>query len=148
MNTFYQFCVSACVFLLFITMSINFVNMLNVFPSTLEGGFVTGNTTASTYENLTATNSTSYMSMGDIWTIVGVGALIGGIALAILTQSVTIIGAYLFGLIFWSSYLNVVGILFIGGAITGALVILMSMVTIGMVLLFAGAIIGMFTGSG
>jgi hypothetical protein len=77
----------------------------------------------------------------------GITAL-GAIGIAYLTRTTNMIGVYLFGTFFWSSWLNVIRILndtsflsFPGG------LALIGMISVGMTFMFIGAVIGLLSGS-
>ena len=80
---------------------------------------------------------------------VSVGSLIGvgfGAAISWLTKTTSGLGVGLFSGVFWSSYLNVSQILNAGNFLSDAGVLIIIHIVVA--LLFVGAIIGMFSGSG
>ncbi len=147
-NTYFQVCVYICICMIVFTMSINFVSAMGVFPTTAPVGFQTGNTTGQTFQNLTNVENETVANLGidDLFVIILTGAALGGILVAWLTHSTTILGIYVFSVVFWASYgraLAVLGWQFLE-PISGFIMI----GTVGMSFIFAGAIAGMLSGSG
>jgi hypothetical protein len=149
MNTYTSFCIAGCIFFIFISMSMGFIDMSGAFPSSGTTNIQIGNTTGSV-SNMTGTvvGEAGHISIGEIWAV-GTGlAIVGVVAGAILTKSTNMIGVYLFGTIFWSCWLNVCGIMTMNGFLNfSAGLALIGMITIGMTFMFIGAIIGMLSGS-
>jgi len=84
-------------------------------------------------------------AMSDFWTgLIGL-ELLGAGLVAILTRSLTIVGVYIFGAVFWTSYGMSHEILSYGGYIPGDFLAIFG---ICMMFLFIAAVIGMLTGSG
>jgi len=83
---------------------------------------------------------TSVGGMVGVLTIVAAGA-----ATTFITRSPVFIGITLFGLVFWSSYLNTLNIIKIGNYLPTEFELI---VTTGVVFIFVGAVIGMLSGSG
>jgi hypothetical protein len=150
MNTFNSICIAGCIFMTFISMSIGFINLSGAFgvttPTTIS---VNGNATQ-TVENLSQniTGTAGKMDWNSLWLIAtGITAL-GVIGLAFMTGTTNMIGVYLFGTFFWSSWLNVVNIMRLGGFLDfSAGVALITMITVGMTFMFIGAVIGMLSGA-
>jgi hypothetical protein len=149
MNTFNSFCIGACIFMIFLGFSFGFIDAMGSFPTSQTSPFGT-DSSLDIVENLSSniTGSSGKMSWGQMWGI-GTGALtIGVIGIAILTGTTNMIGVYLFGTFFWSSWASLVGILYTFSFLSsGAGLILLTMITVGMSIMFVGAIIGMLSGS-
>jgi len=149
MNTFNSFCIGACIFMIFLGFSFGFIDAMNAFPTSKTSPFGTDNS-LNIVQNLSSniTGTTGGLSWGQIWGI-GTGAIaLGVIGMAILTRTTNMIGVYLFGTFFWSSWASLVGILYTFSFLTsGAGLILVTMITVGMSVMFIGAIIGMLSGS-
>ena len=152
-GTFYQTCAYICMCLIAVNLAFAFVTGLGVFGNDFTGGVVAGEdaqSAAGEYMNVTAsTDSESYTGMNALWIIVS-GSAVGagaGLLLGFITHSSVFVGIGLFSGVFWSSYLNSLGILNTGGFLSS----LEGFVLIGtalMVFMFAGAVIGMLSGSG
>jgi len=78
-----------------------------------------------------------------------IGLVVAGTAIGIgvgyITSSLVPVGISIFGSVFWASFINMHTVLSIGGYIPGEI---LTIITIGTVLVFVAAIIGMITGSG
>lgn len=128
------------------SLSVTLISSLGIFGSLDSGVSTDLENESSTFESI------SDITMNDFWSflsseegltsIIGLGATVG---LAILTRSPTLIGVGLFSTVFWTSYMNVNGILSIGGYLPVELMVIGYIV---MFFLWVGAVIGMITGSG
>lgn len=146
-----KFCMSACIFMIIVSLCMNFVFILNVY----------GTNVPSPVSNQTMADVTK-VAGGDVLSMLGTnivglftvallasGGLILVVALAGRTGSWNIVAAYLFGLVFWGSwgtniaYINSFGDFFSGEAMAALYLI----ITVVMVFIFAGATIGILGGS-
>lgn len=136
--------------MIFLGFSFGFIDAMGAFPTTHTGGFDSTDSSIDIVENLTSniSGASGKLSWGQMWGI-GTGAIaIGVIGIAILTGTTNMIGVYLFGTFFWSSWASLVGILYTFDFLeSGAGLILMTMITVGMAIMFVGAVIGMLSGS-
>jgi hypothetical protein len=140
LNTFYQVCIYITVGLVLVTLSINFVNALEIFPVEAKKGFdVAEGDTNSTFASLTQDDT----SMTNLWLMIITGAGIGGLLIAWFTHSPAILGVYVFSVVFWASYLNALG--FVMNYVPAGFLLIG---TVGMGFIFVGAIGGMLSGSG
>jgi hypothetical protein len=129
-------------------MSIGFINMSGAFAPTLPSGI--NGSGVGIAENLSQniTGGAGKIDWNGMWLMAtGITAL-GAIGIAYLTRTTNMIGVYLFGTFFWSSWLNVIRILndtsflsFPGG------LALIGMISVGMTFMFIGAVIGLLSGS-
>jgi len=148
LQNLYQICIFFSVGLMVFTLAVNFTVGLGVFgditPS--SGIDVYGQNSSDAVGDFTKNPDIFNLGVGDLWIIVfggaGIAAIGGSIAIAIATQNASFVGVYLFGVFFWSSYINTLGILAIV-AISPALLLLFS-IPIGFI--FVGAVIGMLAG--
>ena len=141
---------SACIFMILISLSMNLVSILNVF----------GTNTPSPIINQTTSDVTT-VAGGDILSLLGtniIGIFTGGIlaagglilvvALAGRTGSWNIVAAYLFGLVFWASWLANITVFkqgeFFSSPVMASVYL---MITVVMVFIFAGATIGILGGT-
>ena len=125
--------------LLVFTLAINFVDSLNVFPISLSTGMQIDNSTNA----IAVVTGNSDNTINSLWTIgVGLGA---GAALlgAFVSKSATPIALYIFGSIFWTSYLRALSIITFGGYIPTEYI---TMFTVGVVFLFVAAFISILAG--
>lgn len=150
MNTFSALCIAACVFMIFVGFSFGFVDAMGVFPVEQASPFDATDDSLEIVENLSQniTGTEGRMSWSTMWGIVTGAMLIGAIGISLITHTTNLIGVYIFGTFFWSSWINVVGILdtfdFLASA---AGLVLLTMITVGMSIMFIGAIVGMLSGA-
>lgn len=138
-NTFFQLCIYICIALIAVNISVAFVSTLNVFETDEDFGVKTGDNTTSTFSSFTGG-----FSIDDTWLTVLTVAGIFAVGVAIAMRSAIPVGAYLFSSVFWTAYVNSLGLL-------ESLSIPPDFLLIGTVLMFffwAGALAGMFGGSG
>jgi len=155
-ESFFQLCIIFSILVIIFTLSINFVNALGVFgDTTVDTGYDTnvGDITDAEYE----TSNTVFQKflpglpngVADIWGTVMTAGGIASIAVAILMHSAIPVGVYIFFTVFWTSYIRCIGVININGIFTSApLSGFLIIITVGMIILFMGALAGMFSGSG
>ena len=146
-----KFCMSACIFMIILSLSMNVVTIMGVFPSSVPSPII----------NQSITNA-SKVSGGDIFSIIGtnIGTLLSagflgatGLILAVMfatrTGSWSIVSAYLFGMVFWGSWIANLPMFSYGGYFASypALSAIYLLITVVMVFLFAGAAIGILGGN-
>lgn len=141
LNTFFQLCIYICIVVIVFTLAINFVNGIGVFEP-VKSGVPTGTDTNNTFGGFLQGGSISGMDAmwGVVLTVGGLIAVAGAIAM----HSAIPVGAYIFSGIFWTSYMNALGVL-------GSFFIPPEFQLIGTVMMFffwCGAVAGMFSGSG
>ena len=150
MNTFNSLCIGACVFMIFLGFSFGFIDAMGAFPSGPTSPFNANENQLDIVKNLTSnvSGTTGQMSWGEMWGIT-TGALTGLVIVgAILTGTTNMIGVYLFGTFFWASWASLIGILYTFDFLSsGAGLILVTMITVGMSIMFVGAVIGMLSGA-
>ena len=147
LNTFYQICIYITIAGILFTLSVNFVSGLGVFEYTGESGIQTGENVNSSVAAFTTSNDyQDGFVMDNLWAVVLAG-IAGGLVVAWLTHSTSVIGVYIFAFVFWSSYTNIVSMLYNNnflGELWGFIVI----GTVGITFVFIGAVAGMLSGSG
>ena len=139
MNTFSAFCMAACVFMIFVGMASIMVNSIGAFP-----GESVPNIDTTTSQSKFAVDYTNILSSVAIYGV----AIVAAIAAAFLTRTTNLAGIWIFDAIFWSGWLSMIPIFDAGGFllnVTGGIII--SMLTVGMDIMFIGAVVGMLTGS-
>ena len=144
LNTFFRAALYLSFALIIFNITVAFISGFNVFPvaDTPGTGEIQGD------EVVEKVSDNGFTGMEDIWSIIITGTVISGagaVLLAWLTHSTTPIGVYLFGAVFWTSYLSTFCIFSTGGFIPAGL---LNLFHVGSVLLFIAAVIGMLTGSG
>lgn len=144
-NTFYQYCVYICICLIVFSMSIAFVNSLDVFGIEYDVGYSGGDSSNESFVELTTNQSGVGFDMGDIWGMATIGTGLVGLLLVALTRSTVIIGVYIFSAVFWMSYVN---ILFVVYSLLVGLELFVVIGTTAMFFAWVGAIVGMLSGSG
>lgn len=150
MNTFGSLCISACVFMIFIGFGFGFVSAIGAFPISKTAPFDTGDTTSDVLSNLSSniTGAMGSITSGQLWAISTGLTIAGSVAFSILTGTTNVIGIWLFGSFFWSAWGSLVIIFAQFDFLkTGAGAILVTMITVGMAIMFYGAVIGMLSGS-
>ena len=144
LGNLYQICIFFTVGLMVFTLSINFVGAMDIFGTNPDlGPSVEGNS-SEIEKNFTKTAEKSGgFSIDLVWTLIISVEVIGGIGLAIATQSTSVLGAYIFGAVFWTSYINAMAII---GAVGFLPVGFLVLFTVPMIFIFIGAVIGMLSG--
>lgn len=136
--------------MIFIGMSMGFIGAINAFPTSMTSPIDTSSGDMDILENLTGniTGTTGTLTFGEMWGIATGAITVGAIVLSILTGTTNMIGIWLFGSFFWSSWVSLIGILYMFAFLTtGAGLILVTMITVGMSIMFVGAVIGMLSGT-
>jgi len=87
-------------------------------------------------------------NMNSIWLAITTLAGIGSVVASILTHNWLPIGLYVFGEVFWTSFINMWGVIDGAGYISNNLPGFLIIFFVVMVFVFIAAIIGMITGSG
>lgn len=155
-ESFFQLCIIFSILVIIFTLSINFVSALGVFgDTTIDTGYDTvisdvGDDTYETSDSIFKQILPGLPNgVSDIWgTVMTAGGIIS-IGVAILMHSAIPIGVYIFFTVFWSSYIRCIGIINVDGIFTTApLSGFLVIITVGMIILFMGALAGMFSGSG
>ena len=144
LGNLYQICIYFTIGLMVFTLSINFVGAMDIFGTNPDlGPSVEGNS-SDIEKNFTKTAEKSGgFSIDLVWTLIISVEVIGGIGLAIATQSTSVLGAYIFGAVFWTSYINAMTII---GAVGFLPVGFLVLFTVPMIFIFIGAVIGMLSG--
>lgn len=143
-NTFFQACTAFTILLLLFTLSVNFVSVSGFYPTNAETGIdINTTSTNETFQDVTGGYTPS--NIWSVWSLAGLIALGGSIAIAVLTRSSVFVGIYLFSIVFWTAYLNMLGITQLGNYVPGSFIFLG---TTSLVFIWMGAIIGMLSGSG
>lgn len=138
-DNLFRVCISFCLMLLAFSLVANFVDGLGIFPHTSSIG--TEITTSNALSQLTGLDNPSMQ--GIFLGVTGL-AFVGVVALCWATKNVVPLGLYLFGVIFWTSWIRMSSVMSYGGYIPAEL---LAVFTVGAIFLFVGAIIGMLTGS-
>ena len=140
LGTLFQTCLYFCLCIIIITLCINFVDGLNVFPTPIEAGFDASGSSDNIFSSLTNLGG----GLEYVWLL----ALGGGLAVTgftmLITHSTIPLGVYLFSAVFWTSYVRVLAVIYTWYIPSDFLVI----GTVVMLFLFAGAVAGMLGGSG
>jgi len=141
LNTFFRIAIFLCLALLVFTLAINFVNWTEAFPIDVDSGIsgVHGNDTLSKLTSLSDPN------MNFLWAICTTVTGAAAIGISVLTRSIVPVGVYVFGAVFWTSWIRMWSITQIGSLLP---VELTSIFFIAAIFLFIAAVVGMLTGSG
>lgn len=142
LSNFFRICVYFCLVCIVFTLCVNFVSGLGIFPTVSGGEDVDLSTTDITGTEIFDMLTPFDGGMQYIWllftSLTGITAFI----LARAFGTTTIIGVWLFGEIFWTSYANALGVLDVVSLINWEFVVLF---TSALCFVFIGAIISMFT---
>jgi len=140
-NTFFRICIFITLGLIIFSLAINFVEGLNIFPvSGSPHSNVTGVDNA-----LTVLTKLENPTMQGLFILVTSVTALLAVGLSYLTASITPLGIFIFGEVFWTAWIRSQVILSYGGFIPGDFLLLF---TVGALFVFIAAIIGMLTGSG
>jgi hypothetical protein len=153
-NSITKFCISASIFLILISLSMNFVLALGVFPTEMSSPVIDQSLVNATGEMVGSGDIFSFLgiSIASIFSVtvsLEVVGLAGVVWYAVRTGSFNLVAVYLFGMIFWDSWFGNLTLLGFNNYITDYPVIasLMLMITVVMVFIFAGATIGILGGN-
>ena len=151
LSTFYQICVYITITMVLFTLAVNFVSAMNIFQTGIDVGKDVSGNSSNIFSSFTDVSSEGYTGMNAIWNLL-LGSAIGlaaGAFLGLLMHSTVFMGIGLFSGVFWSSYINTIGIINVNNwLMTYPLSLFVVLGTVGMMFIFAGAIIGMLSGSG
>lgn len=139
LNTFFQLCIYFCICMIVLTLSINFINGLDIFETVETGVGISGDSD-NIFSQLTGLTG----GMEFIWLAVTSLAGVGAVLLATFMHSAIPVGAYLFSVVFWTSYGRSLSVL--SGLYIPSDFLLIG--TVAMLFIWAGALAGMFSGSG
>lgn len=148
MKTFFQICVIITLMLVVFTLCVNFVDGLGIFPVNVPAGFQVGSGTNSSFSNLTdVRDPVTGLSggMDALWKVCLTLSGIGAVVLGLFFHSTIPLAIYLFGAVFWTSYIRSFSVLSLNNYLPESFILIG---TVLMMFVFAGAIIGMFGGSG
>lgn len=143
MNTLFRIVFHITILLIVFNLSLSLITSISgtVFSDIDDPTVVEGNSAIGIFEKLTGLEGFSLGVWGFITGIAGIGVGI----LSVITKSYTLIGIYLFTTAFWTSYNGAISIINMNSWLPGGFILIISVV---MLLLFVGAIIGLTTGNG
>ena len=145
-NSLTRFCIAACVFTLLISLSMNLVVGIHAFGDMAPSPLLNGTSDAAK----TKLNAIEGILSGNIEVILGLGGILTLLAIAgcIASGNYSIIGPVIFIYVFWGSWgLNLSLFDSSGYFSSGTMLDVYHMITLGMSLLFVGALIGLFGGN-
>jgi|WetSurMetagenome_2_1015567.scaffolds.fasta_scaffold462384_2 hypothetical protein len=146
-NSFYKFCISACLFMIFISLAINLVSLTGAFPVHISG--VSGGNSTDLAKNVTSsTSDVLSIFTGNISSLILIGLAGSGLAVAIAaaikSSNWNIVSVYIFTTVFWGSWGKCLVLFHFGGFYDIPMVaMIVSILTLGMLLCFGGAVIGL-----
>lgn len=148
-ESFFETCVYITIILFVFTLLFNAIMSLGIYTTLTHpsGIDLDGNISDLIKDMTVSTQYSKGIVIENLWSVVLLGGL-GGVGLAIVTQSASILGIYIFCFFFWGSYGNLLSILSIGGFLTGGLWAFVIIGTGAVTILFVAAIVGMLSGSG
>lgn len=135
--SFFRFCIYICLCMIALSLVINFVNGLNAFPTKMSGGMSVKDT-SNALEQLTGLTG----GMESIWLLFTSLGAIGAVALAIAIGSFIPIAIYIYGTVFWTSFIRASSVLSFGGYIPSDLILIFSVI---IMFVFIASCIGMTT---
>lgn len=156
-DSLYQISIYFCIIMLIFSLSVSFVSAAGFYQTNVTSGPQLGDKSEEIVGNATKTNRSvsqkteeegldlpSKLTFGNLWPPLLFGGGLSVIGVAWITRSPRVIGAFAFGLVFWSAYLNMNSIINIGGYMPGFG--FTAIFHSGISLMFIGAMIGIFTG--
>lgn len=148
-----KFCISACIFVIMINLSLNLVMGLNVFGTMAPSPLLNGSTdNIATIKSDGKTIDLLSILTGNLITVL-IAEVSGALFLVLVARCYVandyrILGPALFTLVFWNSWLMNISFFANSGYFnTGAMLSIFGMITIPMIFLFLGAVSGMLGGS-
>jgi len=143
-SSFYQTCIYLCIVIIIFTLSINFINTLGIFKD-VDSGIETEGDADNIFQEISSFDGGFEYVWLTLLTASGIGALL----VAKLTSSTNMIGIWLFSSVFWSSYAKCISVVNINSnGVAWIPADFLIIFTVGLLFLWAAAIIGMLTGSG
>jgi len=153
-DTLFQICFYFCVCMLVFTLSLNFVVASGFYQSDttlttgLEGQDANSTISDITTENIA--NSEGGFSFENVWGwAIGI-EIVGALVIGWLFKDARILGVYIFGAVFWTSYISMLTILSIVPQVNPFEISnpLFVIIHAACIMTFIGAIVGMFTNAG
>jgi len=154
-KSMYHFCISACIFLIIIGLTMNLVSTLGVFdielPATDSGNITSVNSSTGKIKLSSLMTGTSILDMLNPANATGFLALIGGLivgGICIASGNYSPLAVYLFSIFFWASWSsNIIFLSSIGFLDSPTMISVMTIIVGVMTCLFFGAIIGIWRGT-
>ena len=149
LSTFLQISIYITIALVLFTLCVNFISALGVFQTTLETGISTTGSSDNIFSQITGLSG----GMEYVWSIILTLTGLAAVVVAVFTRQVTPIGIYLFSAVFWTSYNRCISVINVpigdGTMLFSTMPMSMFLViaTVGILFLWAAAIIGVLTGS-
>ena len=149
-DSFTKFCISACIFMILFSLSMNVVAGLHVFgeyPTPMINETSDDATTIDIGGNPFNLESVMGGNIGLLLTGAGIGLVLVATK-CLISGSYVLLAAYLFSIIFWGSWGSNVSILLSSGYFSsGTMLSIFGIITGVMVIIFLGAIIGILGGN-
>jgi len=139
-STFFQTTIYICILIIILTLTINFLNGLDLYTNVNTGISVSGPAN-NVFQVITGFSGGFEYIWLSLLTAAGLGALV----VAKLTQSTNMIGVWLFSGVFWTSYNKCISVVNVSDWIPTEFILIF---TVALLFLWAASIIGMLTGSG
>jgi len=147
-ETFFQICIIFSILLIVFTLSINFVNALDVYggsPVEQSVTYETGDTSDDIFAKISGLEGGAQYIWATVLSVTGIVS----IAVAILMHSAVPVGVWIFSSVFWASYLRTISIINIDNVFTASpMAQFLVIITVGLIFVWLGALAGMFGGSG
>ena len=147
-NTLYQTCVGITLTMIIFTLAVSFVSGLGVFDP-VQTGVSQGDNSSDTFSDITnssysESDFSGQAGMDAVWLIGGIGGTVI-VAAVLAVRSPVFAGIFLFGTVFWASYVNTMIVLNLGNFVPTEFLLIG---TVAMMFVFSGAVVGMLSGSG
>ena len=137
LSNYFRIAVYFCLVMIVFTMAVNFISALNIFTEAHAGVPISGDE-----DNVFSKISDFTGGMAQFWIILTTIEGIVVIAIAKVVGSTNIIGVWLFGTIFWKSYINSLVVTDVTKLIP---VDFIAMFTVALIFIWVAAVISMFT---
>jgi len=151
-RSFFTFCISACIFMIFINLSLIFIASLGVFPfhgnTELPGGTqnpsdVVGNITGQPSNFLSLFTG----GIGGVITILTTLGFVTVLGFSLYSGNWNMLAVYIFTVVFWGSWTYSLTIFNSGGLFNFVSVsLLITILSVGMFFLFIGSVTGLLQG--
>lgn len=141
LSSFFQKCVYFSILMFIFILLVNFIIALNIF-GVVAIGPATGGDPGTYAQSIFGIP----ISTTDLWSLAFGVAAIGAIGIGLVTGSTTVVGVYLFSVVFWTGFINMYGIF--GSLFVGTMSLFLGIGFAVVLIVFIAAIIGMLSGSG
>ena len=142
LSNFFRICVYFCLVMITFNLAVTFVSALNLFEPVDSGMDVNLSDKDTTASSIFEAFSRFTGGMGQIWIVLTTVTGLTSLVIARLVGNSSIIGVWLFGEVFWTSYTSALNVTHLSSYIPFEFLILF---TVALMFIWVGAIISMLT---